>query len=170
MSSRGRQGQRWAKAFSHTRRNEPMSAAALGTVAVLGGTGEEGRGLAVRWSAAGLDVILGSRQASRAEGAAAEVAAISGGQVAGMANTAAAARCAIAVVSTPFSGLDETLRQCAAGLRDKLVVSAVIPLVRDESGLSIADIKEGSAAQRCAALLPESRVGAAFHTVSARLL
>ena len=137
------------------------------SIALLGGTGPEGRGLAARWSRAGVEVVLGSRDAARAEAAAAEVGGLSGRPVAGATNAEAAARAEVAVLTTPYDGLEATLEACRGGLRGKLVVSAVIPLLRDAHGIGMIPITEGSAAAVAARLLPESRVGAAFHSISA---
>ena len=141
-----------------------------GPIAIIGGTGKEGRGLAARWSRAGVEVVLGSREETRAAAAAAEVAAVSGGAVSGAENVAAAGVAALAVLATPYAGLDDTLPACAAALDGKLVVSAVIPLLFQDGRIDTVVPDEGSAAERVAALLPGSRVGAAFHNISAPLL
>ncbi|HEY8740145.1 MAG TPA: NADPH-dependent F420 reductase [Candidatus Dormibacteraeota bacterium] len=140
------------------------------SIAILGGTGKEGRGLATRWSAAGREVILGSRDAGRAEGIAAEVAAKSGGRVRGMANQAACAAAGLVVVTTPFDGLAETVAACATELAGKLTVSAVIPLQVEEGRFTVRQVAEGSAAQLVAARAPGARVAAAFHNVSSKIL
>jgi len=139
-------------------------------VAVLGGTGKEGKGLAARWSRAGLEVVLGSRDAARAEAAAAEVRELSGGRVTGAANAEAAARGGLAVLATPYDGVAPTVEACREALAGKLVVSAVIPLRFDDRGPTVERVDEGSAAELVARLLPDSRVGAAFHAISAPLL
>ena len=136
-------------------------------VAILGGTGKEGRGLAVRWALAGRPVTIGSRDVERARAAAAEVARVSGGQVTGATNLEACAAAEVVVVATPFAGLDETVRANAPALAGKLVVSAVIPLRVADGEISVLDVAEGSAAQLVATRLPQSRVAAAFHNVSA---
>jgi len=73
----------------------------------------------------------------------------------------------VVVVATPFAGLDETVRANAPALAGKLVVSAVIPLRVADGEISVLDVAEGSAAQLVATRLPQSRVAAAFHNVSA---
>ena len=135
-------------------------------VAVIGGTGKEGLGLALRWASAGLRVVIGSRDAERAEAAAKEVVQRTSGNVSGLENAAAAAAADIAVVTTPFEGMDATAATCGEALRGKLVVSAVIPLKVEDGVFLCHTVAEGSATQRLQALLPESRVGAAFHTIS----
>ncbi|MEA2646918.1 MAG: 8-hydroxy-5-deazaflavin:NADPH oxidoreductase [Chloroflexota bacterium] len=139
-------------------------------IAILGGTGKEGRGLAARWARAGREVLIGSRDADRATSAAAEVAALAGGSVAGSDNAGAAAAAGIVVLATPYSGLEQTITPLRAELEGKLVVSAVIPLQVAEGRFSVLDVPAGSAAALVAAALPGSRVGAAFHNVSAKVL
>lgn len=139
-------------------------------IAILGGTGKEGKGLAARWGSAGRQVAIGSRDLERARQAAHEVTALCGGTVEGMENRVAGESGALAVLTMPFDGMEGTLLDCRDALRGKLVVSAVNPLVFDQGRIRTREIFEGSAAERAAALLPESRVGAAFHNISAAVL
>jgi NADPH-dependent F420 reductase len=141
------------------------------TVAVLGGTGPQGRGLARRFADAGIQVVLGSRDAARA----AEVAAALGGpqtraRTTGAANADAAARGDIVVVAVPWAGHRELLTELAPALAGKIVVDCVNPIGFDQQGPYPLLVEEGSAAQQAEALLPGSRVTAAFHHVSAVLL
>jgi len=136
------------------------------TVAVLGGTGEQGRGLARRLSLAGLRVVLGSRSAERA----AEAAAALPGGVQGLDNAAAAAAGDVVIVAVPWEGHRELLVDLAPVLAGKLVVDCVNPLGFDKQGAYALPVEEGSAAQQAQAVLPGSRVVAAFHHVSAVLL
>jgi NADPH-dependent F420 reductase len=140
------------------------------SIAILGGTGREGRGLARRWSHAGRAVILGSRDPERAAAAAAEVAAGTGGEVRGMGNADACAAADLVVVATTFEGLEDTISACADQLAGKLVVSAVIPLQVSEGRFTMRPVAHGSAAQLTAALAPAARVAAAFHNVSHKIL
>jgi 8-hydroxy-5-deazaflavin:NADPH oxidoreductase len=140
------------------------------TVAVLGGTGPQGRGLSRRWAAAGLRVVIGSRDAARAAATAAELAEATGGDVRGMANAEAAAAGDVALVAVPYDGHAELLRSLAGPLEGKVVVDCVNPLGFDKQGAFAVDVPAGSAAQEAAALLPGSTVVAAFHHVSATLL
>ncbi len=140
------------------------------TVAVLGGTGPQGRGLARRFSQAGLRVVLGSRAAERAKMAAAELAEATGGQVEGAANADAAAAGDVVLVVVPWDGHAELLRELAPVLAGKIVVDCVNPLGFDKQGAYALPVPEGSATQQAAALLQESRVVGAFHNVSAVLL
>ncbi|MCA1192538.1 NADPH-dependent F420 reductase [Saccharopolyspora sp. 6V] len=137
------------------------------TVGVLGGTGAQGRGLAIRWAAAGLRVVIGSRKAERAQDAAREIAEISGGQVSGEDNAACAAAADIVLAALPWDAHADTLAALREPLAGKIVVDCVNPLGFDKQGPFALDVPEGSAAQQAAALLPDSRVTAAFHHVSA---
>jgi NADPH-dependent F420 reductase len=138
----------------------------LGTVGILGGTGEQGRGLAYRWAAAGVDVVIGSRDAERAQ----QVARDIGFGVRGAANVDVAATAAVVVVAVPWDGHAQLLGELVTQLSGKVVVDCVNPLGFDKAGAFVLDVAEGSAAQQAAALLVDSRVVAAFHHVSAVLL
>ena len=140
------------------------------TVAVLGGTGPQGRGLARRFAAAGLTVVIGSRSAERAADTAAELATATGGAITGADNAGAATAGDIVVVAVPWDGHGELLADLAAVLAGKVVVDCVNPLGFDKQGAYALPVNEGSAAQQAAALLPDSTVVGAFHNVSAVLL
>ncbi len=140
------------------------------TVAVLGGTGPQGRGLARRFAAAGLSVVIGSRSAERAASTAEDLAGATGGAVTGAANADAAAQGDIVVVAVPWDGHKELLVELAPVLAGKIVVDCVNPMGFDKQGPFPLQVEEGSAAQQAEALLPESRVVGAFHHVSAVLL
>jgi 8-hydroxy-5-deazaflavin:NADPH oxidoreductase len=140
------------------------------TVAILGGTGPQGRGLARRFAQAGLLVVLGSREAERAEKAAAELAEVTGGHVEGAANADAAAAGDVVLVVVPWDGHKELLESLRQPLAGKIVVDCVNPLGFDNQGAFALDVEEGSATQQAAAILTESRVVGAFHNVSAVLL
>lgn len=135
-------------------------------VGVLGGTGDQGRGLAHRLAKAGQRVVIGSRSAERAEAAAAEL----GHGVEGADNTECARRSDVVIVAVPWDGHAATLTSLRAELAGKLVVDCVNPLGFDKKGAYALKPEEGSAAEQAAALLPESRVTAAFHHLSAVLL
>ena len=137
-------------------------------IAVLGGTGEQGRGLARRLALAGLEVVLGSRDGARAAAAAAELSAA--GEVSGADNAAAARAGDIVVVAVPWDGHRELLASLVDELDGKVVVDCVNPLGFDGKGAYALPVEEGSAAQQAQALLPGSRVVGAFHHVSAVLL
>ncbi|HEX6354826.1 NADPH-dependent F420 reductase [Actinophytocola sp.] len=133
------------------------------TVGVLGGTGPQGKGLALRWARAGIKVIIGSRSAERAEATAAEV----GHGVSGADNVTTAAVADVVLVAVPWEGHGALLESLREQLRGKIVIDCVNPLGFDKQGPYALPVDEGSAAQQAAALLPESRVTAAFHHVSA---
>ncbi len=139
-------------------------------VAVLGGTGPQGRGLARRFSQAGIPVVLGSRSAERAAETATELGEATGGTVSGTDNATAAGQGDVVVVAVPWDGHAELLRDLAGQLAGKVVVDCVNPLGFDKQGAYPLSVEEGSAAQQAAALLPGSTVVGAFHHVSAVLL
>ncbi len=148
----------------------PPASLADVTVAVLGGTGPQGRGLARRFAAAGIPVVLGSRSAERAAEAATELAstgAPTAGQVSGLDNEGAAAAGDVVVVAVPWDGHADLLKGLATALAGKIVVDCVNPLGFDKRGAFVLDVEEGSAAEQAAALLPDSTVVGAFHNVSA---
>ena len=149
-----------------------MTSAANLTVAILGGTGDQGRGLAYRFARAGVRVVVGSRDSARAQTAAAEIAAMPGvaGSVTGSANAQAAESSDVVIIAVPWSAHADTIAPLAARLAGKIVVDCVNPLGFDAQGPYALPVAEGSAAQQAAALLPDSRVCAAFHHVSAVLL
>ena len=140
------------------------------TVAVLGGTGPQGRGLARRWAGAGVPVVIGSRSAERAEETAKSLAEATGGTVSGADNAGAAEAGDIVVVAVPWDGHKELLAGLATQLGGKVVVDCVNPLGFDKQGAYALEVEEGSAAQQAQAMLPDSTVVGAFHNVSAVLL
>ncbi|MFG2315136.1 NADPH-dependent F420 reductase [Streptomyces tendae] len=135
-------------------------------VGVLGGTGPQGKGLAYRLAKAGQKVIVGSRAAERAAAAAEEI----GHGVEGADNAETARRSDVVIVAVPWDGHGKTLEALRAELSGKLVVDCVNPLGFDKKGAYALKPEEGSAAEQAAALLPDSRVAAAFHHLSAVLL
>jgi 8-hydroxy-5-deazaflavin:NADPH oxidoreductase len=145
-------------------------------VGVLGGTGPQGRGLAVRLAAAGQRILLGSRDAERAAEVAKEVAeraATAGGaeiSVQGGSNVDVSGAADLVIVAVPFAGHAATLAELATPLAGKIVVDCVVPMGFDELGAYVLDVEEGSVTQQAAALLPDSHVVGAFHHLSAVLL
>jgi NADPH-dependent F420 reductase len=142
------------------------------TVAILGGTGDQGRGLAYRLARAGQSVFIGSRSAQRAAEAAVDLSALPGvaAPVGGGDNADVAGRCDITIVAVPWEGHAGTVAPLREPLAGKVVVDCVNPLGFDKRGPYPLPVPEGSAAEQAAQLLPESRVCAAFHHVSAPLL
>lgn len=137
------------------------------TVGVLGGTGAQGKGLAIRWARAGLKVVIGSRKADRAQQAAAEIVEATGGNVVGLENAEAATASDVVLAAVPWEAHEPTLEALRSELAGKIVIDCVNPLGFDKLGPYPLAVPEGSAAQQAERLLPESRVTAAFHHVSA---
>lgn len=136
------------------------------TVGVLGGTGEQGRGLAYRWAQAGQRVIIGSRDEQRAQAVAADL----GATVEGATNVVCAARADVVVAAVPWAGHEALLTELRTALVGKIIVDCVNPLGFDKQGAFALAVAQGSAAQQAAELLPDSTVVAAFHHISAVLL
>ncbi|MEQ4716527.1 NADPH-dependent F420 reductase [Nonomuraea sp. B19D2] len=136
------------------------------SIGILGGTGDQGKGLARRFALAGHQVLIGSRSAQRAQDAAGDI----GAGASGAENAAVAAQADIVIVAVPYEGHKALLESLRAELAGKIVVDCVNPLGFDKQGAYALPVAEGSAAQQAAAVLTESRVVAAFHHVSAVLL
>ena len=137
-------------------------------IAVVGGTGPQGRGLAYRWARHGHRVVLGSRDAGRAQAAASEISErVPDADVSGATNADAAAGADVVVLAVPYDGHDELVTALAPQLAGKVVVSCVNPLGFDKRGPYGLDVPGGSAAETAAALVPDARVVGAFHHVSA---
>ncbi len=140
------------------------------TIAVLGGTGPQGRGLARRFAQAGLTVVIGSRGAEKGAATAAELAEATGGAITGTDNPSAAEAGDVVLVVVPWEGHDSLLESLKAALAGKVVVDCVNPLGFDKQGPFALKVEEGSATEQAAAILTESTVVGAFHNVSATLL
>jgi NADPH-dependent F420 reductase len=138
------------------------------TIGILGGTGDQGRGLAGRFAAAGNPVVIGSRSQDRAAAAAASLGEDLG--VRGMTNEDAAAVADVVIVAVPWEGHRALLASLAGVLAGKVVIDCVNALGFDSRGAYPLPIEEGSAAQQAAAVLPGSVVVGAFHHVSSVLL
>lgn len=141
-------------------------------VGILGGTGDQGRGLAYRFAQAGQTVIVGSRTDERGHAAAAELNELPGIRtpVQGGGNQRAAERSDVVIAALPWAGHADTLAALAEPLRGTIVVDCVNPIGFDKRGAYPLAVPEGSATEQAAALLPDSRVCGAFHHVSAELL
>lgn len=140
----------------------------LVTIAILGGTGKEGSGLAMRWALHGYRVIIGSREAARAEARAAEMNAILGGDyLIGMDNTEAAAQADLVVLSVPYSAHADTLTAVKEKLAGKILIDVTVPLQPPQ--VRVVHVPEGKAAAlEAKALLGDSvRIVSAFQNVSA---
>lgn len=145
-------------------------------IAVIGGTGPEGFGLALRWAAAGETVIIGSRDAKRAQEAAARIKEKVGAhaQVSGEENSAACAATDVIVLTVPFEGQANLLKQLKTAIRPgSIVIDATVPLAASVGGRAsrTLGVWQGSAAQQTAELVPKGvTVVAAFQNVSSELL
>ncbi|MEV0049913.1 NADPH-dependent F420 reductase [Saccharopolyspora shandongensis] len=141
----------------------------IGTIGILGGTGEQGLGLAYRLALAGEQVIIGSREADRAQQAAADLKRRDV-IVDGLANHDVATSADTVVVAVPYAGHRETLLALRDRLAGKIVIDCVNPLGFDKRGPFGIVPQDGSAAEEAAAALPGSTVVGAFHHVSAKVL
>ncbi len=145
------------------------------TVSIIGGSGALGFGLAVRLGRAGVPIVIGSREAGRAEEAAARAAAaVPEGSFEGCDNATAAGKAELLILSVPFRSQSETLTNLKQHLREgQLVVDASVPLAAAISGKATRTIGvwQGSAAQQVEEMVPDGvRVVSALHTVSAAML
>jgi 8-hydroxy-5-deazaflavin:NADPH oxidoreductase len=136
------------------------------TVGVLGGTGPAGRGVAIRLASGGYDVILGSRDETRAEIAATTLLARGDGVIRGGTNEAAA-DCEFVVVATPWDSAVHTVSALRENLKGKVVISMVNALVREGKELVPLYPARGSMAAQIAFTLPESTIVGAFHHLPA---
>jgi NADPH-dependent F420 reductase len=136
------------------------------SIGILGGTGDQGKGLAHRFALAGHSVIIGSRSAERAHQAAESI----GAGVRGEENPVAARDADIVIVAVPYDGHRALLESLRAELAGKIVIDCVNPLGFDKRGAYPLPVEEGSAAEQAAAVLTDSTVVAAFHHVSAIIL
>jgi NADPH-dependent F420 reductase len=138
------------------------------SIAILGGTGKEGRGLAYRWAKAGYQIHIGSRDAAKAQAAAAELTEMLGGQalIEGMTNLEAARKANIAVLTVPYAAHKETLEGVKAELKGKILVDVTVPLVPPKVS-TVQMPPAGSAAQEAKQILGEDvQVCAAFQNIS----
>jgi NADPH-dependent F420 reductase len=139
-------------------------------IAILGGTGKEGAGLAARWAKLGHSIIIGSRDAERAKTKAAELRDVAHAiPIVGHTNAEAAELGELVVIALPASGLANTLPEARPACRGKVVVSTVVPLTFGGPRL-FTPPPAGSSAEEIQALLPEARVVAAFHHIAAHEL
>lgn len=146
------------------------------TIAVIGGTGPEGMGLALRWARSGETVIIGSRDAARAQHAAEIIRQRAGGdaRVSGMENAAACAAADVLMLTVPFEGQAALLKQLKTAIRPgSILIDATVPLAASVGGRAsrVLGVWQGSAAQQTAELVPQGvSVVAAFQNVSAEVL
>jgi len=141
-------------------------------IAVMGGTGPQGKGLGYRFARHGHSVVIGSRAAEKASATADEIrerlaGVDGGGEVSGAANADACADADVVVLAVPWDGHDELV--ASLPLSGKTVISCVNPLAFDKRGAhgQVIDAGEGSAAEHAQTLAPEATVVGAFHNVAA---
>ncbi len=163
--------------FRDARRYPPARACRRSClIAIVGGTGPEGSGLALRWARAGEQVVIGSRDGSRAQTAAAEIAQRAGvvGSVEGVENAIAVKMCDTVVLTVPFAGQAEILKQLKTSFRQGTVlIDATVPLAAAVGGrpTRMLGVWQGSAAEQAAEIVGKNvAVAAAFHSLSASLL
>ena len=139
------------------------------TIAMLGGTGPQGKGLAYRFARQGHRVILGSRNPANAEPVAVEInARVTGSDLVTVStNEAAAAAADIVVIALPYAAHAALVEQLAATLEGKVVIDCVNPLAFDAKGPYSMEIEDRSAAEEAQRLAPGAHVVGAFHLVSA---
>ena len=155
---------------------DPAPAAPARPIAILGGTGPAGTGLALRWARAQESIIIGSREAQRARDVAAMIRGKVGfgALVSGMENSAACSAADILMLTVPFDGQAALLKQLKTALTPgSILIDATVPLAAAVGGRAsrTLGIWQGSAAQQAAELVPKGvSVVAAFHNISAELL
>lgn len=139
------------------------------TIAVIGGTGPQGRGLAYRFALGGHNVIIGSRDAHKASEKASEIVQKTDGVISirGENNSVAAAEADIVILAVPYEGHAGLVSSLASQLAGKIVVSCVNPLSFDAAGPYSVRVQDGSAAEEAARLVPTATIVGAFHHVSA---
>lgn len=145
---------------------------AIGRVAVIGGTGDEGFGLSARWATAGIELVIGSRDQGRADDAAARLKElVPAANVTGAENAAAASNADVVVVTVPFSGQATIFKSIAESIGEgAVVVDCTVPVgaaVGSKVG-HVLGVWEGSAAQQAQGILPRgTKLCSAFHTLAA---
>jgi len=145
-----------------------MSDPILLTIAILGGTGKEGKGLGYRWARAGYKVVIGSRTPEKAINAAEEVSMMLGGQsyIEGMSNPEAAQSADIVVLTVPYSAHSTTLESIKDAVQGKIFIDVTVPLVPPKVS-KVQMPAAGSAAQEARQILGEDvQVCAAFQNIS----
>jgi NADPH-dependent F420 reductase len=154
----------------------PPKEALVRSIAILGGTGPAGMGLGLRWARAGETVIIGSRDAQRAQEGATRIREKAGPEanVSGMENNAACAAADLLMLTVPFEGQAGLLKQLKSAIQPgSILVDATVPLASGVGGRAsrTLGVWQGSAAEQAAELVPAGvSVVAAFHNVSAALL
>ena len=141
------------------------------TIGILGGTGHEGKGLALRWAHAGYPVVIGSRDPERAHATAAEIASrVVGASVVGTTNVAAAERATICVLTVPYVAHRATLEAVRDALAGKILVDVTVPLLPPKVTRVQLPPEDSAAVAAQAILGPDVKVVSAFQNVSAHYL
>jgi 8-hydroxy-5-deazaflavin:NADPH oxidoreductase len=137
-------------------------------IALIGGTGPEGKGLALRFAAAGEIVMIGSRYRERALAAAEEVRQrVPDAWVRGAHNRRAAREADMIVLTIPFEAHARIIKSISEYVRGKIVIDTVVPLSFKKGRIDVIPVEQGSAAEQAQAMLPDTRVVAAFLNLSA---
>lgn len=141
-------------------------------IAVIGGTGPQGKGLAYRFAAAGHPVVIGSRSAARAHGIARDIGTRLGNEilVTGADNVEATQRSEIIVLAVPYEGYADLVRELRRHLTGKPVISCINPIGFDDAGPFGLELPGSSAAEEVQRIAPEALVVGAFHHLSAKTL
>jgi NADPH-dependent F420 reductase len=152
------------------------------TIAIIGGTGDLGLGLALRWARAGVHVIVGSRDGNKASEAAARMRETLGTleptepgrfSIQGMENSQAAAKASVVVLAVPITAQISILKSIRGSLKDAIIVDATVPLAAALGGKPTRLLKlwQGSAAEQAREMVPATTpMLSAFHSVSAEVL
>jgi NADPH-dependent F420 reductase len=145
-----------------------QQASNIKTIAIIGGTGKEGKGLAYRWAKQGYHIVIGSRQAEKAQAAADDIQALLGndGQVAGLPNPEAAQQADLLVLTVPYSAHQAMLESLKPYVQGKIMIDVTVPLVPPKV-TRVQMPPAGSAAQEAQQILGEGvQVVSAFQNIS----
>ena len=141
------------------------------SIGIIGGTGPEGRGLALRLGLAGLNVQIGSRESRRAEEAATNILSLARGiAVSGALNEIVAVSNSVVFLAVPYLAQRTTLERLKHCLSGKTVVVVAAPIEFSGGVAKVLHVTEGSAALQVREILPDSAVASAFQTISHRVL
>ena len=137
-------------------------------IGFIGGTGPEGRGLALRFALSGEKVFIGSRDTNRGIEVAKKMNDLCPGLIDGGSNEAASKDSDIIVLATPYEAQKDMLQSLKPNLNHKLIINVIAPLSFSKDEISAITVKDGSAALECQKMLPESSVISAFNNISAQ--
>jgi len=140
-------------------------------IGIIGGTGSEGTGLAIRLASIGDEVVIGSRNESKAKIVANNIRLISDKfKVHGMSNFSAAQNSEIVIITVPYKSQKNILNEIKPNLVNKIVINTVVPMVFKNSKIFLENVTDGSASLEAKKLLTDSYVIAAFQTISSQQL